>query len=86
MKKQATKIIFRDSILLQNQTSRLGLYLMRRMFANGPRDWGSIPGRHIKKKVLDAALLKIQHYKARIKGKEEQSRERNTALPYTSVL
>ena len=25
--------------------------------------------------VLDASLLNIQHYKVRIKGKEEQSRE-----------
>ena len=35
--------------------------------------------------VLDAALLNTQHYKGKIKGKEEQSREWNSALPYTSV-
>ena len=35
--------------------------------------------------VLDAALLSTQHYKVRIKGKTEQSRERSCALPYTSV-
>ena len=35
--------------------------------------------------VLDAALLNIQHYKVRIKSKLEQSRERNSAFPYTSV-
>ena len=35
--------------------------------------------------VLDATLLNIQHYKVRIKGKEEQSWERSSALPYTLV-
>ena len=39
----------------------------------------------LKKMVLDAALLSTQHYKVRIKGKVEQSRERCSALPYTSV-
>ena len=38
-----------------------------------------------KKKVLDASLLNTQHYKVRIKGKVEQSRERSSALPYTLV-
>ena len=49
---------------------------------------GSIPGRVIpktQKMVLDAALLSTQHYKVRIKGKVEQSREWSSALPYTSV-
>ena len=36
--------------------------------------------------VLDASLLNTQLYKVRIKGKEEQSRERSRALPYTFVL
>ena len=48
------------------------------MFANGPGDWGSIPGRVIpktQKMVLDAALLNTQHYKVRIKSKVEWSRE-----------
>ena len=43
------------------------------MFANGPRDLGSIPGRVIPKTfkgVLDPSLLNIQQYKVRIKGKE----------------
>ena len=35
--------------------------------------------------VLDAALLNTQHYKVRIKGKEEQIREWSGALPYISV-
>ena len=33
------------------------------------------------KMVLDAALLNTQHYKVRIKGKLEQSREWSSALP-----
>ena len=35
--------------------------------------------------VLDAALLNTQHYKIRIKGKVEQSREWSSILTYTSV-
>ena len=35
--------------------------------------------------VLDASLLNTQQYKVRIKGKVEQSRERSSVLPYTSV-
>ena len=31
------------------------------------------------------SLLTTQQYKVRIKGKMEQSRERSSALPYTSV-
>ena len=49
-----------------------------RVFANGPGDLGSIPGRVIpktQKMVLDASLLNTQYYKVRIKGKVEQSRE-----------
>ena len=60
--------------------------LMSRVFANGPGDWGSIPGRVIpktQKMVLDTTLLNTQHYKVRIKGKVEQSRESSYALPYT---
>ena len=63
--------------------------LMSRVFANGPGDLGSLPGRVIpktKKMVLDGALLNTQPYKVRIKGKVDQSRERSSALHYTSVL
>ena len=59
-----------------------------RVFANGPGDLGSIQGRVIpktQKMALDASLLNTQHYKVRIKGKVEQSRERISALPYTTV-
>ena len=37
------------------------------------------------KMVLDASLLKTHHYKVRIKGKVDQSREISRTLPYTSV-
>ena len=62
--------------------------LVGRVFANGPGDLGSIPGRVIPKTlktVLDTSLLNTQHYKVCIKGKVEQSRERSNALPYTSL-
>ena len=55
-----------------------------RVFANGPGDLGSIPGRVIpktQKMLLDASLLNTQHYKVRIKGKVEQSRERVAPSP-----
>ena len=61
---------------------------MSRVFANGPGDRGSIPGRHIPKTqrmVLDAALLNTQHHKVNNKGKVEQSREWSSTLPYTLV-
>ena len=57
-------------------------------FANGLGDRSSILGRVIPKTfkmVLDTSLLNTQHYKVRIESKVEQSRERNGALPYTSV-
>ena len=37
------------------------------------------------KMVLDTSLLNTQQYKVRIEGKVEQSREKSSALPYTSV-
>ena len=60
--------------------------LVDRVFANGPGDLSSIPGCVIPKTlkmILDTSLLNTQHYKVRIKSKVEQSRERNSALPYT---
>ena len=59
-----------------------------RVFANGPGDLSSIPGRIIPKTfkmVLDTSLLNTQQYKVGIKGKVVQSRERSSALLYTSV-
>ena len=58
------------------------------VFAKDLGDLGSIPGFVIPKTfkmVLDTSLLNTQQYKVRIKGKAEQSRERNIALPYTLV-
>ncbi len=59
---------------------------MSRVFSN---DRGSIHGRIIPKTqimVLDAVLLNSQHYKVRIKGKVEQSREgvAPSSTPYSS--
>ncbi len=62
--------------------------LVVRVFANGSGDLHSVPGRVIPKTlkmVLDVSLLNTQHYKVRIKGKVEQSKERSSALPYTLV-
>ena len=59
------------------------------VFASGPRDQGSVPGRVIpntQKMVLDASLLNSQYYKVRIKGNVAQSKEWSSALPYTVVL
>ena len=38
-----------------------------------------------KKMIQDASLLNTQHHKVRIKGKVEQSKERSSALSFTSV-
>ena len=54
------------------------------LFAFGPRDLGSISGGIIPKTlemVLNTSLLNTQQYEVRIKGKVEQSRERNRAPP-----
>ena len=59
-----------------------------RVFANGPGNLGSIPGRVIPKTqkiVLDTPLLNTQHYKARIKGKVEQSRVSSSTFSCTLV-
>ena len=61
---------------------------MVRVFINGPGDWVQTQVesyQKLKKMVLDASLLNTQHYKVRIKGKVEQSREKSSALPYTLV-
>ena len=57
--------------------------LVGRVFANGPRDLGSIPGHVIPKTlkmVLDTSLLNTWQYKIRIKGQVEQFRERSSTL------
>ena len=57
------------------------------------RQWSGRPGfnprsSHTKdsKMILDFFFLSIQHYKVRIKGKVEQSREWSRTLPYTRVV
>ena len=62
--------------------------LVGRVFANGLRDLGSISGHVIPKTIKmvpDTSLLNSQQYKVHIKGKVEQSKERSSALPDTSV-
>ena len=62
--------------------------LVSRVCAKGTGDLGSIPGRVIPKTLkmeLDTSLLNTQQYKVRIKGKVEQSREKISTLPYSSV-
>ena len=57
--------------------------MVGRGFANGPGDFGSVPGRVIPKTktmALETSLLNTQRYKVRIKGKVEQSRERSSTL------
>ena len=69
-------------IVKLHQNRAIGL--MSRVIANGPADWGSIPGRVIlktQKMVLDVALLNNHHYKVRIKSKVEQSREWSGTFP-----
>ena len=58
--------------------------IMIRGFTNGLEDRGSISGHIIpktQKMVFQASLLNTQHYKVRIKGKMEQSKKKNSALP-----
>ena len=62
---------------------------MSRMFANGPVDLGSIPGRVIPKThkmVHDATLLNNQNFKVRFKGKLEQSREWSSSPLHFGVV
>ena len=73
----------------------LGIYyfgwlfgLLGRVFANGLGDLSSIPGHIISKSlkmVLDTSLLNTGQYKVHIKGKVDQSLERSSTLPYTSM-
>ena len=74
--------------MVANFKNRL-IGLVDRVFANGPRDLGSIPGRVIPKTlkmVLDTSLLNTQHYKVHNKGKIEQSREMNSAPPTSQFI
>ena len=82
------KYIYRIYIYLLLLKKNRFIGLVDRVLANNPGDRGSIPGRVIpktKKMVLDTSLFNTQQYKVRIKGKEEQSRERSSALLYSSL-
>ncbi len=73
------------NILVLSKHNKFFLILF---MTNGPEDLGSIPSRVIPKTlkmVLDTTLLNTQQYKVRIKSKVEQSREKSSTLPYTSV-
>ena len=75
---KSTSLMSSSLLLQQCPACKPDIGLAVRVFANGQGDLGSIPGRVIpktQKKVLDASLLNTQHYKVRIKGKVEQSRE-----------
>ena len=64
------------------------MIIVGRVFANDPEDLRSISDRVIPKTlkmVRDTSLLNTQQYKVSIKGKVEQSGERSSAFPYTSV-
>ena len=56
---------------------------LHRVFANGPGNWGSIPGRVIPKTQRWYLMppCSTQHYKVKIKGKVEQSREWSAPTP-----
>ena len=76
--------VFNEELFTSKYQQYAFIGLAVRVFANGPGGQGSISGRVIpktQKMVLDASLLDTQHYKARIKGKVEQSRERSSGLP-----
>ena len=70
----------------ENAISVIYYGIMVRVFANDPGDLVLIPGRvipKIQKWYLMVPLISARHYKSRIKGKEEQSREKCSTHPYT---
>ena len=83
------QIICQFRLTLHIQTLYLlFICLMSRLFANSPRDRGSIPGRVIpktQKMVLDATIHSTQDYKVSIKSKVDQSTEKSSSLPFILV-
>ena len=67
----------------------MAIGLMSRVFINGPGDQGSIPGQVIpktkKKWYLVQPCITLSIIEVWIKSKVEQSRDRSSALPDTSV-
>ena len=71
-----------------NVTAYQTIDLMSRVFTNDLGNQGSIQGwviQKTQKMVRDTTLLSTQHYKVRIKGKVEQSKEWSSALSHTLV-
>ena len=69
---------FSDGLSDLKHISNVNHHVLYNIIIYGPGDWGSIPGWVIpktQKMVLDTPLLNIQHYKVKIKGNMEQSRE-----------
>ena len=68
-------MVFKNKFVNRGSTDQpIGIIV--RAFANGQGDRGSILGEVIlktQKMVLDASLLKIQHYKIQIKGKSSHT-------------
>ena len=93
MENKPNQVTLNENILISQWTLLAVLRnrlngLVGRVFANGQRDLGSIPGRVIPKTfkmVLDTSLFNTQQYKVRIEGEVDQSRERSKILPNTSV-
>ena len=70
-------VLSNSQIVKESKNTKLSISINRligqvgTVFANGPGNRGSIPGRVISKTlkmVLDTSLLNTQHYKVRIKG------------------
>ena len=59
--------------------------LMVNVFTDGSSNWEFYPGSNHNKDSKKWYLLNTQHYKGMYQGKVEQSRERSSTLPYTSV-
>ena len=76
-------------VIIKNyQFQSLLIGLVGKVFANGPGDLGSVPGRVIpktSKMVLDTSLLNTQQYKVRIKDKLEQSWQNSNKKKYKSL-
>ena len=76
-----------SSIVNANNSDNRLIGWVGRVFANGPGDRGSIPGRVIPKTlkvVLDTSLLNTQQCKVRIKGKVDHSKK-SSALCYIVI-
>ena len=67
------------------QTSPLAEWIERSPMAQETGIHSQVKSYQTQKMVLDTSLLNTQHYKVHIKGKVEQSKERSSTLPYTSV-